>query len=159
MVLGAVVASAAALFEWRRRDRWPGLPTAHFVRGRAATAHDVESGDAAFALERGDEFVGEPVSIAIPQYAWYFERETRTWHRVVVIQAERAPGPGGTTWYGVRVHPEGRGGIPALDIHVILLGPAVPRRALMPTQVIPDQPYRPRKEDWNVSMIIGGESQ
>jgi len=68
---------------------WPPLPKTGFVAGRAATQADVNSGSAGFAIS-GNGVVGSPLSITIPQYAYFNDNGTMV--PVVLIQAEAAQG-------------------------------------------------------------------
>lgn len=68
---------------------WPPLPRTGFVAGRAATQADVNSGSAGFAIG-GNGVVGSPLSITIPQYAYFNDNDTTI--PVVLIQAEASQG-------------------------------------------------------------------
>lgn len=68
---------------------WPPLPKTGFVAGRAATQADVNNGSAGFAIG-GNDVVGSPLSITIPQYAYFNDNGTMV--PVVLIQAEAAQG-------------------------------------------------------------------
>ena len=152
------VAGAAAFLAWPRPPRWPDLPSDHFISGRAATIEDVRAGNAAFAVERRGEFIGVPASMEIPQYAWYWSREEKTWYRAVIIQAERAPD--GQLWFGLRRTSNSIGGIPALEEHVELLGRVVdPHRAVEPKHAIGDLPFTPSAAMIGVDMVLGREQQ
>lgn len=70
-------------------ERWPELPASGFVRGRAADARDMESGDAVFLAIIDGKPVGVPATFEIPQYAWFAEGRKR--RPVVVVQAEDTP--------------------------------------------------------------------
>ena len=71
---------------------WPPLPTAGFVVGRSATKQDVEAGRAVFVAANGEVVIGKPMSIALPQYAWFKEGSAKL--PGIVIQAEEANGQG-----------------------------------------------------------------
>jgi hypothetical protein len=68
---------------------WPPLPKADFVAGRVATQADVNNGNAGFAIG-GNGLIGSPLSITIPQYAYFNDNGTMV--PVVLIQAEAAQG-------------------------------------------------------------------
>jgi hypothetical protein len=102
---------------------WPALPTSGFVRGRAATQADIDSGNATFSATAGDRVVGEPLAIEIPQYAI----ERKGWQgapprRVILIQAERA---GGEEMAGFRYLDDGTPGVSSLRM-LRLLGTELP---------------------------------
>ncbi len=69
---------------------WPELAEVGFVSGRAATDADAEAGRAAFVIKIDDKVIGEPLDIAVPQYAYHLDGDIRT--PVVIIQAEQAGG-------------------------------------------------------------------
>lgn len=71
---------------------WPDLSTIKFVSERAATEEDINQGAAVFLLQSGDENIGKPLNIEIPQYAIHIDGETGEKSNVVVIQAEEANG-------------------------------------------------------------------
>jgi hypothetical protein len=68
-------------------DTWPDLPTTGFVSGRLAEEVDLRRGDAVFLTATGGVSAGEPVAIAIPQYAFLVD-EDGSRVPVVVVQAE-----------------------------------------------------------------------
>ena len=69
---------------------WPELSEVEFVSGRAATEADTEAGRAAFVIKIGGKVSGEPLDIAVPQYAYHLDGDIRT--PVVIIQAEQGSG-------------------------------------------------------------------
>jgi hypothetical protein len=73
------------------QQEWPPLPNKRFVSGRAATVQDVDKGDAIFVAKVGDEVIGKPILVTIPQFA-YWTNEDGKRLPVVVIQAEEANG-------------------------------------------------------------------
>ncbi len=77
----------------RPRGRtWPALPQTGFIRGRAAGVADQEAGNAVFVAQVGDQVVGQPIDIVIPQYAFHVDAKTSVRTPVIVLQAERAQG-------------------------------------------------------------------
>lgn len=75
-----------------RGRTWPPLPKTGFIRGRAAGVADQEAGNAVFVAQVGDQVVGQPIDILIPQYAFHVDATTRARTPVIVLQAERAQG-------------------------------------------------------------------
>lgn len=71
---------------------WPDLDSFGYVAGRAANEQDVMAGKAAFLLQSGDETLGTPVDITIPQYALHIDAASQTETPGVIIQAEEANG-------------------------------------------------------------------
>jgi len=69
---------------------WPELPSSGFVSGRFATEEDVEAGNAAFVLKAGNDYVGKPLTLEIPQYAIHTDPESGTKTAGILIQAESA---------------------------------------------------------------------
>ena len=69
---------------------WPQLPSSGFVRGKAASKADVESGQAVFVAAIGDTVIGRPLPIQIPQYAW--SKSAGKNQPAIIIQAEEANG-------------------------------------------------------------------
>jgi hypothetical protein len=67
-------------------EQWPSLPSQGFINGRAGTTNDVGAGNAVFSMEGA----GRPLSIAIPQYA-YWTSGSGERVPVIVVQAEIAP--------------------------------------------------------------------
>ena len=67
---------------------WPPLPASGFIKGRAATKHDVASDQAAFVLESNGKPEGRPLDIDIPQYAFLRDEHTGADVPVIIIQAE-----------------------------------------------------------------------
>lgn len=67
---------------------WPALPKSGFVSGRPATNVDVNEGRAVFVMKGDAGPVGQPMKIAVPQYALYIDAEARTRTAGIVIQAE-----------------------------------------------------------------------
>jgi hypothetical protein len=69
---------------------WPPLPVTGFVSGRWASETDVADRNAVFvAKSRGGVYIGRPLGIVIPQYAYLIEQSGRK-RPVIVVQAERA---------------------------------------------------------------------
>jgi hypothetical protein len=68
---------------------WPPLPVTGFVSGRSATESDVAYRDAVFVAKSGGAYIGRPLGIVIPQYAYLIERSGRK-RPMIVVQAERA---------------------------------------------------------------------
>jgi hypothetical protein len=66
----------------------PPLPVTGFIKGRAATAADVASGNAAFVIDAGGKSIGRPLNIDIPQYGLLHDDKTNTDTPVIVTQAE-----------------------------------------------------------------------
>ncbi|MEO1543503.1 MAG: hypothetical protein AAFR75_05720, partial [Pseudomonadota bacterium] len=87
---------------------WPALPEIGYISGRAATTEDVDAGNAVFALKAGDEYIGEPVQIEIPQYAFHADSDTGEKTPVVVVQAET---DGDVTAIGFRYISDGSTGV------------------------------------------------
>jgi hypothetical protein len=85
----AILILVACSFTASAGSAWLPLPKAGFVAGRAATQSDVNSGSAGFAIG-GNGSVGSPLSITIPQYAYF--NDSGTMIPVVLIQAEAAQG-------------------------------------------------------------------
>ena len=73
-----------------RDINWPELPTSGYICGRSATTEDVDSGVAVFALKSGDDYVGEPVDVDVPQYAIHVNQDTSERTPVVVTQVEKS---------------------------------------------------------------------
>ena len=72
---------------------WPALSEFEFVTGRSATAIDIKQGRAAFQLTSDKGLnLGEPMNLAIPQYAWHKDNATGKKQPVVIIQAEEVKG-------------------------------------------------------------------
>ena len=155
-----VIVAAAVLgvyLAWPRYPAWPRLPRTHIMSGRAATAEDVRRGNAAFALERRGEVVGQVVPVVLPQYAWLYSRESQQWLRAIVIQAERAPN--GHVFYGLRSNPANIGGVFAIEQHVILLGADRPGRTPPPDTHIGNLPPLSPEGSGEVNVILGLEQE
>jgi hypothetical protein len=71
---------------------WPKLEDIKVVSGRAATETDVKEGHAVFVLKSGSIPIGNPLSIALPQYAIHIDNETKARTPCILIQAEEANG-------------------------------------------------------------------
>jgi len=67
---------------------WPPLPQSGFIRGRAATKAEFNSGVALFYLESNGKPDGKPLRIEIPQYAFLHDENLRRPVPVIVIPAE-----------------------------------------------------------------------
>ncbi|MFZ1989346.1 MAG: hypothetical protein WAW96_06185, partial [Alphaproteobacteria bacterium] len=78
--MGAAAASA-----------WPPLPRSGFISGRAATAEDVGAGNAVFVAAVGGVVIGKPLTISIPQYVYFTDKQG---NRIpaILVQAEEARG-------------------------------------------------------------------
>jgi hypothetical protein len=84
LFLGACTSAASA------ENSWPALPSSGFTAGRPASQADVAAGNAGFAVGDGTDIVGTPLTISIPQYAFFNDNGTMV--PVVLIQAEQAQG-------------------------------------------------------------------
>lgn len=84
-----LLTSSAALAE---RVAWPDLAKVCHVKGRAASEGDIKKGCAAFLLQSNGRYVGRPIKLLIPQYAFHIEDGTGKRTPVVVIQAEEGQG-------------------------------------------------------------------
>jgi hypothetical protein len=71
---------------------WPALPQTGFLVGRSASRNDVSAGSAAFVLEKDGVAVGNPIKVAIPQYAYHLEGSNHARVACVIIQAEEFRG-------------------------------------------------------------------
>jgi hypothetical protein len=71
---------------------WPPLSGQKCISGRAATAADVDAGNAVFVLQAEGQPIGKPLGIKIPQYAFHLEEGTGRRTPCVIIQAEEARG-------------------------------------------------------------------
>ena len=100
---------------------WPPLPKDGFVSGRAATNEDVKAGRAAFSMQSEGRVIGQPLPIAVPQYAFHVsESGVRT--PGVIIQAEVGLG---IPMLGIRSLRDGTV-LGALQREFVLLGTSVP---------------------------------
>ncbi len=68
---------------------WPPLAGIPCVSGRPATIDDVNAGRAVFVLQDGENAIGVPLAMLIPQYAIHDDAESSTKTACIVIQAER----------------------------------------------------------------------
>jgi hypothetical protein len=75
---------------------WPVLPVTGFITGRSATQEDIAAGNAVFAI---GENASRPMSMEIPQFAYWSDEEGRR-QPVIVVQAES--GPNGEEIVGLR---------------------------------------------------------
>jgi hypothetical protein len=95
-IVGLLVLTAlAGACRWMTGDEapaapWPPLPATGFVSGRTATREDVRAGNAVFFAAVDGGSAGKPLDIAVPQYAFHVDSETRAKTRVIVVQAEQA---------------------------------------------------------------------
>jgi hypothetical protein len=81
---------------------WPPLPTSGFLLGRAASAADIDLGDAIFSQATSDGREAEPHPVVLPQYALWQDEEG-SMRRVFVVQAEKhLADPAGEPIYGLR---------------------------------------------------------
>ncbi|RDV23885.1 hypothetical protein DXV75_16890 [Alteromonas aestuariivivens] len=69
---------------------WPDLSTIGYISGRAAVEEDINKGIAVFVLRSGQDIIGKPLKISLPQYAIHKDPESGQDTRVVIIQAEEA---------------------------------------------------------------------
>jgi len=70
---------------------WPALPDAGFISGRPATERDVTDGNAIFVAKSHESYIGVPLKIVIPQYAYHIGEGGKK-IRVIIVQAEEANG-------------------------------------------------------------------
>jgi hypothetical protein len=70
---------------------WPELPKTGFISGRPASEKDVADGNAIFVAKANDRYIGMPLNIVIPQYAYHVEQGGQK-TPVIVVQAEEANG-------------------------------------------------------------------
>jgi hypothetical protein len=82
---------ATAMTSYAASSEWPTLPTKGFISGRPATEQDVKDGNAIFVAKIVGAVVGKPISLAIPQFAYWADSEGKK-VPVVVVQAEEANG-------------------------------------------------------------------
>lgn len=83
------------------------------------------AGNAIFASEARGTVIGQPLEVAIPQYAWLTDAKTKDRQPVIVVQAEEA---NGIKIVGYRTVTGGQNGA-ALLSEFELLGTTVPRSA------------------------------
>jgi hypothetical protein len=88
--------------------------------GAAATLQDIKDGNAVFVASKGDTAVSKPLTITIPQYAYWRDQDGRR-TRVIVVQAEEAKG---VRIFGVR-NANGKD-IVCTEAELTLLGTAPP---------------------------------
>lgn len=69
---------------------WPPLPSVGFISGRPANENDVGEGNAIFVMRSGENIVGLPIAIEIPQYALHKDLELGTRAPCIVLQAEES---------------------------------------------------------------------
>jgi hypothetical protein len=86
LLMGGTVTDAST-----ETPQWPALPSKGFIFGRPATQQDVADGNAVFSAEKDGKVIGTPLSIQIPQYAFWDDGKG---HKipVIVVQAELANG-------------------------------------------------------------------
>jgi hypothetical protein len=72
-------------------SQWPPLPTTGFIFGRPATEQDVDAGNAIFVAKVNGVVIGKPVSMIIPQFAYWTDSAGKK-IPVVIVQAEDAQG-------------------------------------------------------------------
>ena len=86
-----ILAFMATTMSFAANSEWPVLPTKGFIPGRAATQQDVIDGNAIFVAKIGDMVIGKPISVTIPQFAYWTDA---TGKKVpgVIVQAEEANG-------------------------------------------------------------------
>ena len=70
--------------------KWPDLNSCNFIAGRTATEQDIIEGKAAFLLKSGNEILGTPLEIEIPQYALHINKNNNEETPGIIIQAEKA---------------------------------------------------------------------
>jgi len=66
----------------------PDLASVEHVSGRLATKEDIDAGAAIFMLQVEGTRIGEPIDIAVPQYAIQTESASGNKMAVVIVQAE-----------------------------------------------------------------------
>jgi len=101
-------------------DEWRPLPRTGYIAGRAATLQDIKDGNAVFVASNEDTAVSKPLTITIPQYAYWRDQGGRR-TRVIVVQAEEAKG---VRIFGVR-NANGKD-IVCTEAELTLLGTAPP---------------------------------
>ena len=89
-ILGALVLVSTSIAGHAQHTQWPSLAKQGFISGRSATEPDVASGSAIFSTSAGNIVTGQPLKIAIPQYAYHIVSGKRV--PVVVVQAEEVHG-------------------------------------------------------------------
>lgn len=67
---------------------WPDLSKTCFVKSKPASDEDAKKGCAAFVIKKGEQLIGTPINIEIPQYAYHVDHTTGKKTPVVIIQAE-----------------------------------------------------------------------
>ena len=72
-------------------NEWPAMDGISFMAGRSATEADVDNGAAVFVLKSDDSYIGSPLDIEVPQYAFHYIEDGGA-EQVIVIQAEEAEG-------------------------------------------------------------------
>lgn len=87
----AIVSSLVGASVLHAQQGWPALPSKGFIAGRAATPQDVAAGNAIFVAQKDGKPIGTPISITIPQYA-YWTNEAGVRVPVIVVQAEEVNG-------------------------------------------------------------------
>lgn len=68
---------------------WPSLSEFSAVTNRPATEADVAEGRAVFVVQDGR---GQPIDLALPQYAYHLDAESGSKVPCILIQAEQAQG-------------------------------------------------------------------
>jgi hypothetical protein len=71
-------------------DEWPPLPRSGYIAGRVASPQDLKAGNALFVASNGDTVISTPLTLTIPQYAYWYGKGQRV--RVILVQAEEAQG-------------------------------------------------------------------
>ena len=69
---------------------WPKLQEFAATTGRPASEEDVKLGAAVFVLKDGEQPIGKPINIPLPQYAFHVNQESGRRTPCVIIQAEEA---------------------------------------------------------------------
>ena len=91
--LGLLISAMLPTTVSARSSEWPPLPVKGFIRGRAATKADTDTGNAVFATSAsaGDAgLTSTPLDLVIPQYAYFNDGPKKV--PVIVVQAEEAKG-------------------------------------------------------------------
>lgn len=109
----------------KQKAEWPTLQLSQFVRGRAATVADMDSGHAVFCQQSSDGSLASPWPLEVPQYAlWRKEDDTEV--PSILVQAEaHILDPDGEPLLGLRFT-DGSTAV-ASGGEVTLLGVARPR--------------------------------
>ncbi len=133
---------AAQVYRLDAPVAWPPLPTTGYIKDRVARATDVTAGNAVFAACVG--VVGQPLHVAIPQYALWHDAATDSVKPVFVVEAEFFEGD---SMFGLRQIPSGRDAM-ATSGDLELLGQARPAPAADHSEIRPRRdPSGPTRPD------------